>query len=57
MNLNYCIFIFDDQISLTITKINKFNEKYWSITSYFVMEYQLKIFTFFLEFWYNIPND
>ena len=28
-NREYCIFILDDEILLTIVKINKFNHKYW----------------------------
>ena len=38
--LVYRIFISNDEILLTIIKINKFNHKHWSKKSYSVIEYQ-----------------
>ena len=46
--LYYCIFISDDEILLPIINTNKFNHKYWSRNSYFVIGISIKtLFSFF----------
>ena len=47
----YRIFVSDDEILLTIIRINKFNHKYWPRKLYFVIRISIKtLFFLLLEF-------
>ena len=45
--MNVLYFHLDDQILLTIIKINKFNHKYWLRESYFVIGISIKTLFYF----------